>query len=222
VASRKPKHPEATDTIAEIESKGERALEWVAQNIKPVLGVIATCLLVAGAYSYYDSARERRENAASEAVAEARSDYLVAMGAAPGAIVAPELANPAAGVQIRQEFAERFRAIAEEHPGTAGAAIAQLEQGDLAAAGGEVEHAFEIWRSAVAGLPDSSPLAGLLHQRIAQSLEDLGDWEEAAAAYAAAAALDAYTFRHWAMAEAARCYLMADRPERALELFSQL
>jgi tetratricopeptide (TPR) repeat protein len=125
-------------------------------------------------------------------------------------------------VEIRQDYAERFRTVAVEHPGTAGGAIARLEQGNLAAAGGDAASALAIWRSAVARLSPGSPLAGMLHQRIAQSLEESGDWEAAAESYAAASAVDAYTFRHWSLADAARCYAMAGRPEKALEFFAQL
>jgi tetratricopeptide (TPR) repeat protein len=218
----KTRHQEPADTIAEIESMGERAIEWVGHNAKTVLSTVLICLLVAGAWGYLDSAKKRRENAASEAVAEVRDGYLIAMGASPGALEVPDLANPAAAEPIRQEYAERFGAVAREHRGTAGAAIARLEQGNLAAAGGDDAGAIEIWRSAVAELSGGSPLAGILRQRIGQSLEAAGEWEEAAQTYESAAAIGAYTFRHWALADAARCYLQADRPEKASELSARL
>jgi predicted negative regulator of RcsB-dependent stress response len=210
------------DAIDEIESMGEQIVEWAGRNGKVILSVAGVCLVIAAVYGYYETSRNRRESDASEALASARDDYLAAMGAQPGAIAVPELANPAAGAAIRQEYAERFRAVAEEHAGTAGAALAQLERGDLATADGDVAGALEIWRAGIAGQPDGSPLTGILHQRMAQSLEDSESWEAAADAYAAAAALDSYTFRHWAMAEAARCYLMADRLDLARDLATQL
>ena len=220
--ARKVKPPEPADTIAEIESMGERAIEWVGRNAKTVLSVAVICLLVAGGYGYFDSAKKRRENAASEALSKARDEYLVAMGAAPGALQVPELANPAVAEQIRHEYSERYEAVAHEHPKTAGAAIARLERGNLIAAAGDDAAAIEIWRSAIAGLSGGSPFAGILYQRIGQSLESAGNWETAAEAYETAASIDAYTFRHWAMAEAARCYLLADRLEKALELSARL
>jgi tetratricopeptide (TPR) repeat protein len=220
--ARKVKPPEPADTIAEIESMGERAIEWVGRNAKTVLSVVVICLLVAGGYGYFDSAKKRRENAASEALAKARDGYLVAMGAAPGAMQVPELANPAVAEQIRHDYSERYEAVAQEYPGTAGAAIARLERGNLIAAGGDDAGAIEIWRSAIPALSGGSPLAGVLYQRIGQSLESTGNWEAAAEAYETAAAIDAFTFRHWAMAEAARCYLLADRLEKALELSARL
>jgi predicted negative regulator of RcsB-dependent stress response len=218
----KAKHPEPVDTIAEIESRGERAMEWVGQNAKTVISAALICLLVAGAFGYFDNARKRRENTASDALAKAHDGYRFAMGASPGTSELPELANPAVAEQVRQEYTERFGAVAQEHPGTPSAAIAGLEHGNLAAASGDADGALAIWRSAIAGLPGGSPLAGILHQRIGQSLEDSGDWEAAAQAHAAAAAIDSYTFRYWAMADAARCYLLADRPEKALELSARL
>lgn len=220
--ARKVKHPDPADTIAEIESMGERAIEWVAQNAKIVLSVAAICLLFAAAYGYTDSAKKRRENSASEALAEVHDEYLAAMGASPGALEAPELANPLIAVQIRQEYSSRFEAVAQEYAGTAGGAIAGLEQGNLVAANGDDAGAIEIWGVAVAKLSRRSPLAGVLYQRTGQSLESTGDWQAAAQAYENAAAIGAYTFHHWAIADAARCYLLADRPEKALELAERL
>ena len=55
------------------------------------------------------------------------------MGAAPGALELPELANPEAGQRIRAEFAERFAAIGQEHAGTVAGTIAHLEAIELGA-----------------------------------------------------------------------------------------
>ena len=220
--ARKAKHSDPAEAIAEIESMGEQAIEWIGENAKVVLSVVVICLLLAGGYGYFDAVKTRRENAASEALAEIRDGYLMAMGASPGALEVPESADPAAAGAVRQEYGERFEAVAQEYPGTAGAAIARLEQGNLVAAAGDEAGAIEIWRAAIARLSGSSPLAGVLHQRIGQALESAEDWEAAAEAYEAAAAIGAYTFRHWAMADAVRCYLMADRPEKALEHSARL
>ena len=222
MASSKSKHPETLDAIAEIESKGEQILEWVTENAKIVLGISGACLLVAGIYQYTQSAAENRANTASAALEATRADYLAAMGAAPGALIAPELANPAAGEQIRSEYRSRFAAVAAEHAGTASAALASLAEGDLVADAGDVAAGIEIWQAAITALPDGSPIAGLLQQRIAQAHEVTGNWVAAAEAYATAAAVETYSFRYWAMAEAARCFLAAEQPERARELAQRI
>jgi len=222
VARPKRGHPQATDTLDEFESRGERIIEWVGSNPRVVLGTVAVLLVTFAAYGLTQRTEDRRETAGSAALAEARGDYLSAMGASPGALEAPELANPAAGEQIRQEYAERFAAVATEHPGTVAAAVARLEQGNLLAEGGDVAGALTIWREAAEALPASAPVAGLLHQRIGQALEGAEDWEGAGYAYEAAADVADYTFRDWALAEAARCYAQADRPEKALELYQRL
>jgi tetratricopeptide (TPR) repeat protein len=79
-----------------------------------------------------------------------------------------------------------------------------------------------VWRDAGAALPTGSVLGGLLQQRIGQAQEAREDWEAAAAAYESASSIPEFTFRHWAMADAARCYALADRPERAVALYEQL
>lgn len=222
MATSKARHAETTDALDELESWGDRAFEWLETNAKMIVGAAVACLVIAGAYGFWDNASTRSENAAADALSEARDQYLAAMGAAPGAIEVPELANPAAAADIRRDFAERFRAVAEEHPGTVAGAMAQLEQGNLIAQIGDTDAAVAIWRAALADLSATSPLAGILNQRMGQALEDSGDWAGAAAAYAAAADNTGYTFRHWAMAEAARCYLQAGQPQQALALYTQL
>jgi hypothetical protein len=210
------------DALFEIESRGERIIEWVGNNARIVLGVAAGLLVVAAIIGFASGQRERRELAASTAYEATRGAYLEAMGASPGALTAPQLANPAAAVQIRKEYADRFAAIAQAHPKTPSGALASLDQGDLVAAGGDAEAARGIWETALAGLPSGEPVAGLLYQRIGRSLEDTGDWSGAADAYAAAGAIEAYTFRYWAMAEAARCYAAADQAQKALDLFTRI
>jgi len=222
VAKSSSKHSDPGAAIDEFESWGERALEWIAGNARIVLTTAGCLLVLAAAFGYWSSSRSRAETDAAEALESARADYLAAMGAPPGSLEVPELANPAAGEAIRAEYTERFRQVAEEHPGTGGAALARLEQGNLIDASGEPEAAIATWREAVAELGSGAPLAGVLQQRIGQALEEQGDWQAAAEAYAAAAAIDDFTFRHWALADAARCYLLGDQPDRALALFDQL
>lgn len=222
MAGSKSKHHEPLDTIAEIESKGEQILEWITENAKMVLGIAGACLVVAGIYQYSRTGAENRINSASAALEATRSDYLAAMGAAPGALTAPELANPAAAERVREEYRSRFAAVAEEHAGTPGAALASLAEGDLVAEGGDAAAAIQVWQAAIGELPGGSPLTGLLQQRIARAHEESGDWAAAAEAYAAAADVESYAFRHWAMAEAARCFLAADQPERARELAQRI
>jgi len=222
VSSKKNQHPESAEPFHEFESRGEKALDWVGENAGLVLGGVAVLLLLAGGIGYYQKSQSSAEADASDALAKARDGYLVAMGGQPGAFEVPELANPAAGAAIRAEYAGQFQAVAEEHGGTAAAALARLEEGNLAVTAGDPAGALEIWRAALLERPGDDPFSGVLHQRIAQQLEDAGDWPAAAEAYAAAGEIAAYPFRYWSMAEAARCFAMADRPKAALELYARI
>lgn len=222
MARKHSEHPEPSEPLAEILSRGEKALDWIGENSVPVLGAVALLLLLAAGYGFYVNSLATAEKDASNALAQAREKYLVAMGASPGAIEVPELANPAAGAAIRSESRERFRKVAEEHAGTAAAALARLEEGNLTAEDGDGDAALAIWRAAIAGRPAGDPLVGVLQLRIAQALEAGGDWAGAAEAFAAAGDIDAYPFRYWALAEAARCYLKADQREAALEIETRL
>jgi tetratricopeptide (TPR) repeat protein len=222
LASKHSEHPDRSEPLAEILSRGEKAMDWVGENAVPVLSAVAVVLLLAAGYGFYDSSRTTAESDAANALAQAREKYLIGMGASPGALEVPELANPAAGDAVRAESQERFRAVAEEHAGTAAAALARLEEGNLAATRGDDDEALAIWRAAVADRPNNDPFVGALQMRIGQALEAGGDWAGAAGAFAAAGEIAAYPFRYWALAEAARCFLKADQPDAALDLYSRI
>jgi len=222
VASKRSKHRETSEPLAEILSRGEKAMDWIGENAVPVVSAVAVLLLLVGGYGYFQSSRATAEAAAADALAKTREKYLVAMGASPGALEVPELANPAAGAAIRSEYQVRFQEVAEAHVGTAAAALARLQEGNLAADTGDDEKALEIWRGAVLERPANDPFVGALQLKIAQTLEARGDWVGAAAAFAVAGDIAAYPFRYWSLAEAARCFLMADQPEAALEIHTRL
>ncbi len=144
------------------------------------------------------------------------------MGADPDAITPPELANPAAAAAIRSEFAEKFGVVAEEYAGTVAAALAQLEQGNLAVAAGETDAAIGFWRDAIDDLSGNPNLQAIFEQRIGHAYEDDARWLEAAESYASAGAVEGYPLRHWALAEAARCLQQAGEIGRARELALKL
>jgi tetratricopeptide (TPR) repeat protein len=208
--------------LEEVESIAERAAAWIQANAWLSVGVLVGCLLLAAAYGGYGSWHTRREEGASNALDQVRSAYLEAMGAGPDALEIPELANPEAGRQISQEYAERFRAVVEEHPDTVAAVLAALALGDVNEAAGNAEPPVELWRETLAELPSDSVLRALLLHRIAQAEEGAGLWAEAAETHAQAGEIEAFPLRHWALVDAARCFARAGQSDRALELFERL
>ena len=144
------------------------------------------------------------------------------MGASQGALEVPELANPEAARAIREEYLERFRGVAEQHPGSAAAALAMLEVGRLLEDQGESEETISVWQEAAQSQPGGSSLRAILQQRIGQLHEDQGRWAEAAEAHEAAGQITEFPLRYWALADAARCYARAEQPERALALLEQV
>jgi tetratricopeptide (TPR) repeat protein len=87
---------------------------------------------------------------------------------------------------------------------------------------GEPERALEILEAGLARGVSGDALRGLTLQRVAQGLEDLGRWEEAAGRHEEAAAIGAFPLRHWALADAARCAAQAGNPDRALTLYERV
>jgi len=209
------------EALVELESLVERAAAWVGEHL--ALTGVALAVLLAGAagVGLYRSNLHAEAEAASDALDRVHSAYLKAMGANPGDIDVPELANPTAAAAIREQYRSEFGEVADEHPGTVAAVLARLEQGDLAEPG-DLENSIEVWRETLAGLSGSPKLEAIVHQRIGQAYEEAGKWREAAEAYEAASAIDANPLRYWALADAARCFREAGDAEHARQLAERL
>ena len=219
--AQKAKHPaSAHDTLDEIESWGERASEWLTNNARRVLVVAMVVIVLAGAYAGWDALESSREEAASNAFEDVRQAYMAAMGAPPGAIEVPELANPEAARAVRDEYSARFRELAEDHAGTVGGIMARLEEASILAAAGDDEGRMAALTALRAELPSEPRLRGLVLQRIAHAHEDAEQWAEAAEAHAEAGELAGYPLRYWAMADAARCFLETGDRDRSVALLA--
>jgi predicted negative regulator of RcsB-dependent stress response len=214
-------HGAAAEALEEIESAGDRLSEWLQENLRLVVAGVAGLLLVAGLGSYVASSRHTAEQEASSALARTRDDYLSAMGASPGAIEVPELANAEAAAQIRAEYEKRFGEVAAAHPGTVAGTLAALERARLASDGGRDEEAISLLEEALGDAPGGA-VRGMLLQRIAQRLEVLERWDEAAARHEEAAKVGDYPLRGWAMLDAARCRAEAGDVAAAVALYDQL
>jgi len=212
----------AAEMLGELESAADRLGEWLQNHIAPVGGAIVALLLVAGIGAWLVSSRESAEQDASSALAQTRADYLSAMGAQPGAIEVPELANPAAATQIRAEYEKRYAEVETKHSGTVAAALAAIERAGLLSAGGKSDEAIAVLEHALAEAPAHGGVRGIVAQRLAQRFEAAGRWAEAADRHEAASKLDDYPLHEWALADAARCRALAGDAAAARALYERL
>jgi tetratricopeptide (TPR) repeat protein len=208
--------------IEDLESGADRLAHWIAENAWLAGGLLVLVLGSAAGWGGYQSWTRSHEEAASNALSRARVGYMTALGAPPGALVEPELANPKAADAIREEYLEKYRAVAEEHAGTVAGTLALFEAGELLEKLERPEQTEEVWRQALASASGSPGLRGLVQQRIAASQEVREAWAEAAAAHEAAGRIEGYPLRFWALVDAARCYAAAGEPERALALYEEV
>ena len=215
--ARKPKH-EQSHVIEEIESIAERGAQWIRDHLPLTIAALVITIGGAAAISAMAAHQAREAEIASDAFDQVTTEFMQAMGADPDALTVPELANPEAAAAIRNEFSEQFGAVAEAHAGTVAAALARLEQGNLTAAAGKTDAAIAIWQGALDDLDGNPNFQAIVEQRIAQAHEDEARWLEAAESYTRAGAVEGYPLRHWALAEAARCFQQAGETERAREL----
>jgi len=220
VARKKKPNPTA-ETLRELEESGDRIAEWASNNAALILGAIAGVLVVAAGIGLYVQAGANSRDAAADDLAITTSQYRQAMGADPIAGLIPEPANPELAVQTRSDYVERFADVAREHAGTSAGALAWLEAGHLQTELGRLEAAAESFGNARDNAVGTS-IAALASIRLAGLAEERGDEATAAQAYEAAAAVETYPLRAVALADAARCWVGAGEPERAMAAFQRL
>ena len=219
--AREHKHEDGLETLEELDSLAERAAHWVGEHARLSAGALGALLLGTAAFAGWNSWASDRERAASDALESTRANYLEAMGAQPGDLEVPELANPKAAQQIRSDYAQRFRELAAAHRGSGSEPLAWLEAAQLAQENGDAKAALEALDSGLAAVRTGSPLRGLLLDKLGQLQEREGRWQEAAEAHLQASGIDAYPLRLFSLADAARCFDAAGDPARARELLER-
>jgi hypothetical protein len=217
LAKKAPAH----DMLEEVESAADRMAAWIGANRWAVGGVLALALSVALGVGGYESHNRSREEAASNALAKTRAAYFSALGATPGAIEEPQLANPKAALAIQQDYLERFREVADDHDGTVAATLALFEVARLLDRLERGDESGALWERALASASGNPGLTGLLDQRRAEGFERRGQWSDAASAHESAGNITEYPLRYWALVDAARCAARAGEGERALALYER-
>jgi predicted negative regulator of RcsB-dependent stress response len=209
-------------TLEELESYADRIAHWIGTNPIAVVAMIAAILIAAAGYGGFTAYTGHHEDAGSAALSKVEREFLDAMGASAGSTEIVEPANPETAKAVRREYAQKLLAVADEHSGTAAAAVARITAGDLLAKAGDRAPATEAWRAGMAGLGSGDPLRGIALQRIAAAHEAEGQWAEAGAAYLEAAELPGFPLQRWALADAARSYAEAGELDRATGIAMRL
>jgi len=213
-------HGAAAEALEGLESSADRLSNWLEENIRGVAAAVIGVLLVAGLGAWFARAGASEEEGASVALAKAREDYLSAMGASPGALEVPELANREAATQIRAEYEARFAEVADAHAGTVAGTLAGLEAAQLAADDTRPEAAAAHMQAAIDEAPGGA-VRGMALAQLGQLHEADERWSEAAEAYLRAADVDSYPLRGFALADAARTTSQAGDPAGALDLYER-
>lgn len=211
-----------SEALGEIESWGDRLVERVSANPRPVLISIAAVLAVAGGIGGYQHLSSNRLDQANAALERVREDYLIAMGASVGDLDVVEPANPAAAEQIRSQYIAKFIEVAKDYAGQPTAALAWLDAGTLYDQMGADDEALEVLNQALEETAAGDVLRSLIYDRVARLHERAGRWTEAAAAYEAAGSTSRFPLRHEELAQAARCYAEAGNRAQALALFKRI
>jgi len=214
-------HDAATETLHEIDGFFDRIANWAAANQPVAWGLLAGILGVTLIVSVVGVVRDSSRKAASEAVGEAQTDYLEAMGANSFVASFAEPANPETARATREEYAARLAAAADAHAGTAPAAAGRIEEAGILGELGDEEGAIAALRTAVEEAPAGSALQGVALVDLAVRLEETSP-ADASRAYERAGRIDDFPGAPAALAHAARTALDAGETARALALFDEI
>jgi predicted negative regulator of RcsB-dependent stress response len=210
------------DTLEELESVGERLMQWVGANPAIVLGILGAILLGAAGYGGYRAYSHAQAAKASTALAALHGEFVAAMGGKVTDIAVPEPANQETAKTVRTEYADKYLAVAKEWSGTPTAALGLLEAGELFAKLGNPDRALEVAMQALQQTPADSPIRSVIESRVASLQEEKGDFEAAARSYEAAAAVPGNPLHADALAQAARSWVEAGKTEQALAIYQRL
>lgn len=213
---------EPTGTLEELESVGERLAQWVGANPAVVLGVAGAILLGAASFGGYRAFSHAQADKASTALAKLHGEFVLAMGGKATEIEIPEPANPETAKATRTEYADKYVALAKEWSGTPTAALSLLEAGELFAKLGNPDRALEVFRQASEQASVDSPIRAVIASRTGHLQEEKGDFEAAARSYETAAAVPGFPLHTDTLAQAARCWAEAGKPEQALAIYQRL
>jgi hypothetical protein len=213
---------QADEALHQIEESFDKVAHWASENRVWLAIVAAAVLAVAAGADLYRGHRAEVSNEAAEALAQVRGDYLEAMGAEPGATTFAEPANPEVARAARERFVKEFEAVGREHAGSAAAALAMLEAGNLHEELGAPHLALEAWTEGLESAGEGTGLQSLMLQRVARAREDAGEWSAAADAHERAGRNEDFPGRWNALADAARCRLEAGEVDAALALLAEL
>ena len=222
---RRPKQEphSAAHTLNALETRGDRAAEWISENPLLILGVGGVILLVAAIWGFSSQDDREEDLQASAELSVVENDYRTAMGAAAGSVEIPEPANPEAARSIREDFVAQFSQLGAGASGTVAGALAQLEAGKLEQQLGHLESAETLFRAGAEALPPAGEgLAAFFLVRLASAHEAASEWPEAARTYLRASQVPDYPLSQAAVADAIRCYLEAGDLEAARSLLPSL
>ena len=202
------------------EARMEAGFEWLEAHAREVVAALAVLLLggagLALGYEWYRGAEE----SAQLALSRVEQRYLEGMGASRDDVVPVEPANADRARAAREEALAGYGAVASEYGGLA-RDIAELRAAELEIGLGRLEAADT--RLLAAGEQISEDIVRAAALRLhGYALEELDRLEDAARAYEAAAAIEAYPAREDLWLAASEVRLRAGDPAGAASALREI
>ncbi len=225
MARKKHRHESesAAQTLDAMESYGDRFVQWISENPVLILGTAVAILVVAGIVGLTGETFNGGSSESAAALARAKGDYQIAMGATPGSIEIPEPANAETATRIRSEAVTAYEAVASQYPGTTASSLALLEAAELQQRLGQTDAAVSTLERALESVDaDSAIIRAMMLSRLASIHEAAGRFAEAGARYAEAGGITQYPLHFDALADAARTFAQAGDRASSLAAYQRI
>jgi hypothetical protein len=221
--NKKPNEESAAVRLDEIESRSQDLADWIGDNPMPILAAGGVILLAAAIYGIASSGVEGSAHAASTEIASVKNEFRQAMGGSyAGLPDIPELANPEAAKDTREQYLGRFQQLAVDHSGSEMGSYALIQAGMLQSALEDSAGAIASFEQALEPYDNDAPMRGILLERLALLHEERGEASDAVKQHIAASNVTGYPLRYFALLNAARLQAEMGEVDAAIANFDRI
>ena len=186
-----------------------KAIRFVANNQKPVLGIVIGLVVVALAvagFRYFSNLSERRAHAMFE---QARLQYLA------------EISGDKTGPALKKA-GEQFEEVIEKYRSTNAARFSLLLYAETSYHGGEYEKAIELYQKALGRFSREGPIQKLIWNGLGYAYEAKKDYRAAAQCFQKITSAEDEFMKGDALYNLGRIMEAMNRQEEALEAYTTL
>lgn len=216
------RHGETEKPLEGFDLRIERGFEWIEDHARTVVIAIVGMLLLGGGVALGYELLQRQADASQGALDRVERRYLEAMGQDSSALYVTEPANRDQAAEARREALAGYDGVSADYTGSLADHAAQVRAAEVEIDLGDFEAAQQRLALAAGEMEADHTLRGAALRLQGYAFEELERWPDAAAAYAAGGAVEAYPAREALWLAAGENYLRAGDSAAAALAFEEV